>query len=133
MKTLTHQFGMFGFTPDKIRIMDKAEKIKFTKVLKNGRAKMKKGDFRGAAEDVARLGDFLESFERRLNGIRDKENSKPEKKLKPGDLVMVELDYHGKTEIVDATVIGITSKGVHIKTYWGQEFPDINRRLVRRR
>lgn len=124
---------MFGFVPDKIRIMDKAEKVKYAKVLHNGKAKMLKGDFKGAAEDVREVREFLESFERRLNNIAAK-SKEPRKRrmLLPGDEVMVELDGHGKTEIVGATVVAITSKGVHVKTYWGAEIKDINPRLVRR-
>jgi uncharacterized protein with gpF-like domain len=132
---VTHQFGMFGFVPGKIRMMDSKEKARFSKVLRQGKAKMLKGDFKGAAEDVREVREFFESFERRLSNAasKAKQREKPKRRFKAGDEVFVEIGGNGKSEFVDATVLAVTSKGVTIRTYWGHDIEHCDPHLVRRR
>lgn len=118
--------------PGKIRMMDAKEKARFTKVLRQGKAKMLKGDFKGAAEDVREVREFLESFERRLNNAA-MEREKPKGRLKPGDEVFVEIGGNGGMEFVDAIVLAVDGKGVTIRTYWGRDIEHCDPRLVRRR
>lgn len=121
--------------PAKIQIMDRKERTRFSKVLRQGKAKMIKGDYRGAAEDVREVREFLESFERRLNNIAAKANEPPKRKsrLMPGDKVVVEIGGKGTTEFVDAHVLAVSGKGVTIRTYWGHDIEHCDPHLVRRR
>jgi hypothetical protein len=131
-KELTHQFGMFGFMPAKIRIMDRNEKAEFSKVLRGARAKLLNGDGKGAAEDVREFREFLEC---RLNSIaaQPKEAVKRKSRLMPGDLVIVEIGDKSKTEFVDALVLAVSRKGITVRTYWGLDIENIDAHLVRRR
>lgn len=128
----THQFGMFGFMPARIRIMDNREKAKYSKLLRGGKTKLAKGDGKGAAEDVREFREFLESFERRLNG-EIKQRVKRTARLMPGDLVTAEIGDAKKSEFVDALVLAVSAKGVTIRTYWGLDVEDMDPHLVRRR
>jgi hypothetical protein len=63
---LTHQFSLFGFQPDKIR-MDKDEKSKLAQLLHVGKAHFIAGNH---SESIIKLREFregLEDFERRLS------------------------------------------------------------------
>ena len=132
---VTHQFGMFGYVPARIRIMDAREKARFTKVLRQGKAKMIRGDYKGAAEDVREVREFLEAFERRLNNIatKGKEPLKRKSRLMPGDEVIVEIGDKRKTEFVDALVLSVSGKGITVRTYWGLDIEHCDPHLVRRR
>lgn len=123
--------------PSKIRLMDATEKARFTGVLRRGKAKMKKGDYKGAAEDVREVREFLESFERRLNSIAERSRQpvpvKRKSRLMPGDEVIVEIGDNKQTEFVDALVLAVSAKGITIRTYWGLDIEHCDPHLVRRR
>jgi hypothetical protein len=130
---ITHQFGLFGFQPLNIRMIEKADKMRLSKVVKDGKQKFLKGDYRGAAENVREVREYLESFERRLNSHAKQKPERATRKLRSGDEVIAEIVGHGKTEYVEATVISLGHRGVNLKTYWGLEVKDHPPRLVRRR
>lgn len=130
---VTHQFGMFGFDPLKIQIIDRADTKRLAQAVKNGRTKFKSGDFKGAAEDVREVREYLESFERRLSSMAKPKKERATRKLRSGDEIVAEIGGHGKTEFIDAVVISVTHRGVNMKTYWGSELRDHPPRLVRRR
>lgn len=130
----THQFGLFGFIPDKLKIMDKKDKAYFARIMKNGKTLVQKGDFRGAAEKVREFREFLETIERRLDGIEKVRKDRRKRAIKPGDKVMIEMHSHGKCEIVDAIVLSINRrKEITVKTYWNRVLVDQPPELVRRR
>lgn len=131
----THQFGMFGFVPAKIRIMDRKDKEYFSKVMRLGKKKLLSGDGKGAAEDVREFREFLESFERRLNAIaaKPKQSAKRTNRLMPGDAVIVEFGDNKKTEFVDALVLAVSGKGITVRTFWGLDLEEMDPHLVRRR
>lgn len=129
---VTHQFGMFGFVPAKIRFMDQNEKEKFSKLLHDAKAKLLKGDGKGAAEDLREFREFLESIERRLSGIV-KEKVKRTARLMTGDPVTVEIGDTNKTEFVDALVLAVSGKGITVRTHWGLDIENMDPHLVRRR
>lgn len=112
--------------------MDRKEKERYGKLLREGKEKLRNGDSKGAAEDIREFREFLESFERRLNG-EIKQRIKRTARLMPGDLVTVEVGDNKKTEFVNALVIAVSGKGVTVRTFWGLDVENLDPHLVRRR
>lgn len=125
-----HQFGLFGYERPKLKVPIDAEKIRQAKAL------FKAGDIRNSAALIREVRESLAEFEKRLNNaVAAADNPKRKRtsgKFKANDEVMVEIEGHGKSEIVDATVISVTHRGVNLRTYWGKELRDHPPRLVRR-
>ena len=99
----------------------------------------------------ADLAEVKKSFERHYNAVmvavrkgrkyNDQEIKKkreairnPKKgKFQAGDSVIVEIGSKTKTEWVDAVVTAVTSIGINVKTFWGQDYQHCHPKCVKRR
>lgn len=106
--------------------------------IREAKARFVKGDVEGSAALIREVREDLQAFERRLSSAsastpRLDSARRPSRKLQPGDKVVIEIEGHGKSEFVDATVISATARAVNVKTYWGRVIENHPARLVRRR